>query len=105
MYLGQMQDVFALPGTVVAGLSASHARADAATTDAGNAAGNSPGLLDPLRKLLRQSKEPAETISRNDQAISTPPQWSADSAFRIPALKIKLDRVCLSSNRIMGIVR
>ncbi|GAM84327.1 hypothetical protein ANO11243_023210 [Dothideomycetidae sp. 11243] len=100
-----LHDVFALPGSLGAGfgLGRSHSRSDSAVTDVSvSTTSQAPGILSPLRRLLRHSRDLRDVRFAADGVFQTPPpatsrDKSDDTAFRIPALRLQLEQAELYS--------
>ncbi|PSK34250.1 hypothetical protein B9Z65_8576 [Elsinoe australis] len=91
-----LSDAFALPGTLGRGITG-HTRNDSATTDAtATTVSQAPGgLFSPLRRLLRTSQDPGDTIAQNADP-ETPPnpinERPENRGLRIQVLRAKLDQ-------------
>ncbi|KAF4553163.1 Hypothetical protein D9617_8g051770 [Elsinoe fawcettii] len=90
-------NAFALPGTLGRGITQGHSRSDSATTDAtATTVSQAPaGILSPLRRLLRTSKEPIDDVAINADP-ETPPnptnERPENRGYRIQVLRVKLDQ-------------
>lgn len=95
-----LSDAFALPGTLGRGITG-HTRNDSATTDATvTTVSQAPGgLFSPLRRLLRTSQDPGDSIAQNADP-ETPPnpinERPENRGLRIQVLRAKLDQVGLT---------